>query len=201
MTSIARSVVARGFALLAFVGWAATLATVVPATAARLRRRVAELAATLAAHRLPPGRWVPNEARCVLEAGDPFRPHLRMYRKTPTGVVERLHNGAFARAGDRVQVTYTVSEVRFGAVLSIDGGGAVTWHLPPERPGPAARLGSAAEATLPWAFELDDAPGFERFVMVVADAPFDTSSLPAALRGTAALPPGTVATSFVLTKD
>ena len=43
--------------------------------------------------------------------------------------------------------------------------------------------------------------GFERFVMIVADVPFDTASLPAALRGTTELPPGTVATSFVLTKD
>jgi hypothetical protein len=55
-----------------------------------------------------------------------------MYRKTPNGAVERLHNGAFTRAGDRVQVTYTVSEARFGVVLSIDGRGDVTWHLPPE---------------------------------------------------------------------
>jgi hypothetical protein len=53
-------------------------------------------------------------------------------------------------------------------VLSIDGRGAVTWHLPPEYPGPAARLGSGVETTLPWSFELDDAPGFERFVMIVA---------------------------------
>jgi hypothetical protein len=132
MTSIARSMVARGLALLAFVGWAATLATVVPATVACVRRRVADLAATLAAYPLPPGRWVPNEARCGLDAVEPLRPHLRIYRKTPNGVVERLHNGAFTREGDRVQVTYTLSKAHFGAVLSIDGAGDVTCHLPPE---------------------------------------------------------------------
>src|SRR5215831_15505456 len=165
MTSIARSMAARGFMLLAFVGWAATLVTLVPATAARVCRRVADLTATLAAHPLLPGRWVPNEARCSLKAVEPLRLHLRMYRKTPNGAVERLHNGAFTRAGDRVQVAYTASEARFGVVLSIDGRGDVTWHLPPGYPGPAARLGSGVETTLPWSFELDDAPGFERFVM------------------------------------
>jgi hypothetical protein len=35
---------------------------------------------------------------------------------------------------------------------------------------------------LPVAFELDATPGFERFVFVTSDAPFDTAPVVAALR-------------------
>ena len=62
----------------------------------------------------------------------------------------------------------------FGVVVSIDGRGTVTPHLPVP-PGPAARLAERRETLLPHAYGLDNSPGFERFVLVTADKPFDTA--------------------------
>ena len=59
-------------------------------------------------------------------------------------------------------------------IFSIDGGGVVTIHLPTDgrESGSAAELETGGEVRLPFSYELDAAPRFERFFFVAADEPF-----------------------------
>src|SRR5690606_19161898 len=87
-------------------------------------------------------------------------PHLALHRRAAGAVVERLGEGATARAGDVLQVSYVAAGRRRGAVLSIDGRGVVTLHFP-ERAGAATELVQEGAVPLAHAYELDDAPAFE----------------------------------------
>jgi len=79
------------------------------------------------------------------------------------GRAERLSDGARVRAGDRLQVSYTAGDAALGVIVSIDGAGAATLHFPASERNEPTLLG---RAQLPNGFELDDAPGFERFFFV-----------------------------------
>jgi len=95
--------------------------------------------------------------------------------------VERLEDGAMSGEGDLVQLGYVVSGRRFGAIVSVDGAGRVSRHLPLEGDR-AVPLESGRTVMLPHAYELDDAPGFERFFLVVADGPFSLEPILEAAR-------------------
>lgn len=92
---------------------------------------------------------------------------------------ERLADGAAAAAGDVVQVAYIASGRSHGVIVSLDGNGAVTLHAPDEGSRSMALVPSGTQV-LPRAYELDDAPGFERFFFVSSDAPFDVAVVLAA---------------------
>jgi hypothetical protein len=109
-----------------------------------------------------------------------LEPSLIVYRRAAQGV-ERLRDGARAKAGDELQLGYAAAGREFGAILSIDGRGQVTLHFP-ERAGAtsgeAMRLEhpsveSVGPVHLGHAYALDDPPGFERFFFVTSKAPFD----------------------------
>jgi len=136
-------------------------------------------------------------------------PSLAVYRLRGDSV-ELLKDGAAVRPHDVVQVRYNALAKRYGAILSIDGRGAVTlhWPLPPSTDVTLER----SEALLPRSFELDNAPSFELFFFVTADAPFDLDAVLAraetlARSGNAArsrrldLPPGFTQTSLLLVKE
>jgi hypothetical protein len=90
---------------------------------------------------------------------------------------ERLSNGARASRGDLLQLAYAAGpDGRFGVLLSIDGAGRVTQHLPEPGASAAATLRSPSEIRLPSAYELDDAPGFERFLLITAAQPFPVAA-------------------------
>jgi hypothetical protein len=90
---------------------------------------------------------------------------------------ERLSNGSRAARGDLLQLAYAAGhDGRYGVLLSIDGAGRVTQHLPEPGASAAATLGSPDEIHLPSAYELDDAPGFERFLLITATQPFPVSA-------------------------
>jgi hypothetical protein len=113
-----------------------------------------------------------------------LRPALALYRKTAEGS-EVLAEGSIARAGDLVRVGYRSAGEPYGMILSIDGRGAVTLHLP--TPGrPAARLRPGDMVLLDHAYELDDAPRWECFYLITAQAPFDVAPVLAAARDAAA---------------
>ena len=115
---------------------------------------------------------------------------LSAWRKVGDGA-ERLVEGAAARAGDVVQLSYVAAGARYGVILSIDGRGVVTFHLPEGWEGGAARspaLDAGGEITLASAYELDDAPSFERFFLVYGEVPFDVSAAADAARRLAARP-------------
>jgi hypothetical protein len=115
----------------------------------------------------------------VTAKGDVFRaPRLVVYRRKAaqaSGVPgsERLGNGAHATRGDVLQLAYDKApDGLYGVMLSIDGAGRVTQHLPEEGARAAAPLVAVREIPLPSAYELDDAPDFERFVLVASHQPF-----------------------------
>ena len=114
--------------------------------------------------------------------------------------------GAAARENDVVQLAYQAAGRHFGAIVSIDGRGVVTRHLPAAGP-LASPLKSGAAFALPQAYRLDDAPGFERFYFVTADQPFavdlvlTAASHAAGAEGRLALPAGLDQYSFALRKE
>jgi hypothetical protein len=104
-----------------------------------------------------------------------LKPSLAVFRKTADRS-EALADGDVARAGDLIRLGYRAAGRRFGVILSIDGRGHVTVHLP--------RLGERAAALQPGevvlldhAFELDDAPRWERFFFVTSENPFDLGAV------------------------
>ncbi len=106
-------------------------------------------------------------------------PHLLVFRKTTAGA-EELRPGAVARRGDVLQLSYAAGDARYGVIFSVDGRGTLTWHVPSGYTGGARAappLDPKGPVVLPSAYELDDAPGFERFFLVYATKPFDVSDV------------------------
>jgi hypothetical protein len=114
-------------------------------------------------------------------------PTLMVYRRTPQGS-ETLADGAVARAGDLLRLGYVSAGRTHGLILSIDGRGIVTRHLPLSGPR-AAALGAGGLNLLDEAYELDDAPMWERFYFVTAEDPFDVEPILEAARRAAAASP------------
>jgi hypothetical protein len=108
-------------------------------------------------------------------------PHLVIYRKTDVGA-EALAAGSGIRAGDVLQIGYVAAARKYGVIFSIDGRGVLTLHFPAS-PEAASLLEPQGETMLDYAYQLDDAPGFERFFLVTADrAPSVAEVLAAARR-------------------
>jgi hypothetical protein len=106
-------------------------------------------------------------------------PALVLHRKTATGS-EALTPGAAAREGDQIRVGYRAAGHRYGAILSIDGRGSITAHLP--RGGDrSATLQPAGTVFLDFAYELDSAPRWERFYFVTSDTQFELGPIRQAL--------------------
>jgi hypothetical protein len=110
------------------------------------------------------------------DSGDRIKglePTLVLFRKVAQGS-EPLQDGAFARAGDLIRIGYRAAGRTWGLILSVDGRGVVTLHLP--RAGTtAARLSAESRVLLDFAYELDDAPRWERFYFVTGSVPFDAA--------------------------
>lgn len=111
-----------------------------------------------------------------------LKPELRVYRKSGAQA-EALKPRAKVRKGDMLHLRYIAAGQRYGVIASIDARGTVNLHLP-EVPGKAASLAPSGERALAHSYELDDSPGFETFVFVTSDQPFDTEAAVSALRGT-----------------
>ncbi len=173
-----------------------------PDGAARLAALEADTAATLARH--PPAevaRQVASQARRLQARWErparrfPFAAALvpalaaaalvvhRQRAETP----EALEDGARVAEGDVVQVAYVAAGRAQGVILSVDGRGTVTLHAP-EAGDTSVRLGASGAHPLPGAYALDDAPGFERFFLVTAEAPFTVEEVLAAARSLASHP-------------
>lgn len=101
------------------------------------------------------------------------RPQLRVYRKKITGP-ELLGTQASLHTGDVLQLRYLSAGHRYGVIASIDSRGTMTLHLP-EHAGTAVPLEHEGEKALPHSYELDDSPGFERFLFITSNTPFPSS--------------------------
>lgn len=139
------------------------------------------------------------------------RPVLHVYRQSDRGA-QRLKDGSAVEAGDVVQLGYVAAGQTYGVVLSIDGRGAVTLHSPHESDGDTRLAVDAGKHLLDTAYELDDAPDFERFFFVTSMAPISAAEVVAAARAQARdpearerasleLPTGLEQTSLVLRKE
>ena len=99
---------------------------------------------------------------------------LVLFRQIERGAeaAERLREGALVRPGDVLQVSYIAAGASDGVILSIDGRGVLTQHFPPpQAPSAATRLVQGGAIPLTSAYELDDAPAFERFFFVTSSGP------------------------------
>jgi hypothetical protein len=147
-------------------------------------------AALLMMARPHPGDGSRTDAPEVIreKGGDrPHAPRLYIYRHGANRD-QLLTDGASAARGDLVQLAYGSRAGGYGVLLSIDGARKVTLHWPERQDGNAAALKASGEIRLPSAYELDDAPAFERFFLVHAAAPFSVATAVEAARALAAQP-------------
>ena len=113
-----------------------------------------------------------------------LEPAILLFRKVAEGS-EPLEDGARARTGDLIRIGYRAAGSTWGLILSVDGRGTVTPHLP--RDGTrAVRLSAGSQVLLDVSYELDDAPRWERFYFVAGSAPFDAAPVVEAARRAAA---------------
>jgi len=110
---------------------------------------------------------------------------LYAYRAQKDAKPVRLKEAAVVRPRDNIQLAYVAGEARFGLVLSIDGRGVVTQHLPVNAVAPAP-LAPGEKTDLPRSYELDDAPGFERFFLISSAKAFEVAPVLEAARALAA---------------
>lgn len=96
-----------------------------------------------------------------------IKPHFQIYRQTGTDA-EPLTDQDLARENDLLQLSYVAAGAEYGVLLSIDGRGAVTLHYP-DSPYGDQRLASDGEYALPFSYQLDDAPSFERFYFIAGE--------------------------------
>lgn len=103
--------------------------------------------------------------------------HLNVYMKTDAGA-RLLEEGDSVSEGATLQVGYVPGGYRYGAIVSIDGSGAVTLHFPlSAATGPSLEGEGEGQVLLPFAYTLDDAPAFERFFFVVSERPFSVETV------------------------
>ncbi|MGL1935478.1 MAG: hypothetical protein OCD01_10670 [Fibrobacterales bacterium] len=98
---------------------------------------------------------------------------LNVYKKTRLGS-SLMRDSMVVSAGDEFQLEYVVTEQCHGVILSIDGNGAVTYHLA-KKDGGSVRLDSL-KRLLPFSYQLDDAPRYETFYMVLRAEAFEVGA-------------------------
>jgi hypothetical protein len=101
-------------------------------------------------------------------------PKLFIYLKDGNKAVE-LEDGSAVKQGDLLQLSYIAAGEQYGFILSIDGNGTVTSHYP-DSGASSAKLTASGEVPLDFAYELDDAPSFERFFFITGQKPFTVAS-------------------------
>jgi len=94
-------------------------------------------------------------------------PSLHVYRKSTRGV-EELADGSRASEKDIIQLACSPADNNYGVIVSLDGQGSVTLHFPATTQS-STMLPSKEFNLLENAFELDDAPEFERFILLLSD--------------------------------
>jgi hypothetical protein len=101
--------------------------------------------------------------------------HLVLYRNTASGA-EILQDGEKVGEGDTLQIGYVAAGQAYGVILSVDGRGTVTVHLP-SASSVAQPLDQEGIVLMPFAYQLDDAPEFERFFFVTSKEEFDLAAV------------------------
>lgn len=131
---------------------------------------------------------------------------ILVYRRVD-GRTRTILPGVVLRERDQLRLGYRRGRAEHGMLLSIDGRGAVTLHAPDD----GDTLLSDGRVLLAHAYELDDAPDFERFFFVTAPEAFDVQTVMHAAEELAhsddarkaalALPDGFDQKDFLILKD
>ncbi len=137
--------------------------------------------------RLPPGEAPGHEDYVGAKGVAAPSPALQVFRCQRGGAEEALQDGDLAQAGDVLQLAYLPGRATHGVILSIDGDGGVTLHFP-ECAGCGTALQGDRCTLLASAFELDQAPRFERFFFITAREPLPTAAILEKARALAADP-------------
>jgi len=109
------------------------------------------------------------------ESIDFTKTQVIIYRKSK-GAVELLSNRSQAKAGDLLQLGYVPAGKTYGVIFSIDGNRVVTLHYPESRNN-SSLLKQERKNLLFSAYELDNAPDFERFFFITAMEEIDIENI------------------------
>lgn len=96
--------------------------------------------------------------------------NLEVWKKTADSA-EILVEKSFVKAGDELQLRYSVPTKCYGMIFSLDGEGKVTPLLADQ--GASVALDAGKVTLLPYAYKLDNAPHFEKFFLVVSNDVFE----------------------------
>ncbi|MFN3181267.1 MAG: ActD protein [Nannocystaceae bacterium] len=102
-------------------------------------------------------------------------PRIVLRRSRPDGGADPLTSGDAVSPGDMLLVALHPAQASHAVLVSLDGAGEVTLHFPAAATDPTA-VPDGGLLTL-HGFELDDAPRFERFLLVTADTPLDVQAV------------------------
>ena len=132
-------------------------------------------------------------------------PRMELHRQVGTSSAP-MASGERGEAGTVLQLRYFAGGHRHGVIFSVDGRGQVNLHLPASPEG-STRLTPDQTVALPYSYELDDSPDFERFFFVTSKEAFDSrSALEAARRQNPGknqvleLPPGLAVKEILILK-
>ncbi len=100
---------------------------------------------------------------------------IELWQKTGDSIAMIL-DGAKVNAGDLLQIRTQVDKKCFAAVVSLDGRGNWTKHLP-ENGSQASAMEPGKSGFLPFSYQLDDAPRYEVFWLITSDSAFSVDSL------------------------
>lgn len=103
-------------------------------------------------------------------------PTLFVHKLQSNGKQVLLKNGSQVFEGDTIELSYAANGAKYGLILSIDGNGVVTQHFPASGVF-AGELDNSGDGKLGFAYTLDDAPDFERFLFITSDKKFSASGI------------------------
>lgn len=106
---------------------------------------------------------------------------LHIYKKDGAEAI-RLESNAHVVENDFLQISYIAAGSTYGSIISVDGNGVVTQHLP-DSGKTAVELNNEGEIALEYSYQLDDAPKYERFFFITSEQPFSTRALIEELSG------------------
>ena len=120
------------------------------------------------------GSWSPFEKEEITRVkGGGTR--IYVYRKiNHTAILLADNNRVHEK--DLLQIAYFSAEDTHGVIISIDGRGTVTIHYP-ARQSAGTRIEKNRKILLGSSYELDDAPGFERFFFITSRKPVDMAQV------------------------
>ena len=101
--------------------------------------------------------------------------NMFVYHKTDGGT-EILERETTLAAGDEIQIAYYARGRAFAAILSVDGRGTVTRHMPLHG-SEALEIDTKDFSLLPYSYRLDDAPSFEDLYLIVSPRTFKVDEL------------------------